>query len=561
MIMHKLLYYLVVFQLFVNQNVTKGQVSSSFENIDLQTDRDIYIAGEELFFKCFRFDGIPNAKVGSKYAYLVLRNEKNTLIKGICLKLENNMFSGSIYLPDTLSTGRYQLVSYTNCMRNYGERTFFHKEIIIANRFDQDLSKLVLNNTSYDILSKSNNDQHLIEVSSEKNNFKKREKIKITLLATGIEENEMAQLSVSVREKTIHHNENKTISDSAGAKISPCLYLPEINGIIFEGRVVNPDNQQPVSNTRVFLSTQDTVANLQYVITSNEGKFCFLLNDYFDNKNLVLNLPDIKRGRIELINKFELKEPFELSGCYADSLFKKYLIKSQNIVKIQKIYNIETKQEVANEHVVHGVAPMVYPPVTDPVYPADFVSLPDFVEISREILPLLKTRKRGDSYEARIVNLSNTGFFTKDPLIFLDGVPINSINQIINLGSDKIRKVETVGYERYDGNFFYHGILAVYSHKQEINNIVWETPALSTKYIVFYPMSVLKLAEHKVAAESPDFRQLLYWEPSVILKANEKKTIEFSSSDNTGEFEVFVEGVNSNGKPIRTTTTLKIGIK
>ena len=242
-------------------------------------------------------------------------------------------------------------------------------------------------------------------------------------------------------------------------------------------------------------------------------------------------------------------------------MLKAYLVKSQRIVQVQRIYKIETKQEMIGANSIQGAAPLVYPPVSDPVYPSDFVRLSDFVEISREILPLLKTRKRGDSYEARIVDLDNAGFFNKDPLIFLDGVPINSINQIITLGSDKIRKIETVGYERYDGNFFYHGILAVFSHKQEINNIVWETPALITKYIVFYPISVLKLPENKVTDKSPDFRQLLCWEPSVILKANEKKTFEFSASDNVGEFEVFVEGMNSNGKSIRTTTTLKIGNK
>ncbi len=572
--MNKLIYYLAIFQLFVAASTAIGQSRSSSEKIFLQTDRDIYVAGEELFFKCYRLDAtIQKPLVGSRFAYLVLRNDKNSLISGICLKLENNMFSGSIYLPDTLSTGRYQLVSYTNCMRNSGENSFFTKEILVPNRFDKDLIRVYFNPTSPDTLHKANSQvlsdwgtKELLTITPEKNTYSKREKIKISLEATGIKANDVAQLCVSVHEKTFQQENNTLINnnllrtDNSGlpANNNSCLYLPEINGVILEGRVINTDNQQVIPKTTVFLSSPHTIANMQFTQTNSTGVFRFLLNGYYNNKNLILTLPDNTKGRIELDDKYDLKEPFRPSRQFSDSLLKDYLLKSQNIVQIQKTYKVETKKELTNGMSMQAAPPFVYPTVSNTVFPADFVSLPDFVEISREILPLLKTRKHGTKYEARMVDLDKSQFFDNDPLIFLDGVPINSINQIINLGTEKINKIESVGAERYDGNRYYSGILAVFSKKMEINNIVWQTPTLSTKYVQLHPSSIQVASVHSKTDKTPDFRQLLYWEPSLTLKANEKKYLEFSASDNKGEFEIAVEGITNEGNPIKVKATIKI---
>src|SRR6266542_3650291 len=141
--MNKYFKYVVIIQVFVISFEALGQNSLTNERIYLRTDRDIYIAGEDVFFKsiCYKQKSTSEEKL-SKYAYLALRSESNVIVCGLCLKLENNSFSGSFSLPDTLSTGRYQLVSYTNTMRNFAESNYFKKEIIVANRFDNELFRV-----------------------------------------------------------------------------------------------------------------------------------------------------------------------------------------------------------------------------------------------------------------------------------------------------------------------------------------------------------------------------------------------------------------------------------
>lgn len=556
-------YYLVISFLFAIFENASGQVSPQ-ESIYLQTDRDIYIAGENMFFKCYALNNQSKKPSGiSNFAYMILRNDRNILITSICMKLENYMFSGNIYLPDTLSTGHYQLVSYTNYMRNGGEQTFFTKEVLIANRFDKDLLKIYADSLDYERSEKYlQNEKETITLSTEKNTFARREKVKIKLESTGIEETEFANLSVSVHEELPNADYiviKKPSSVSAYENNSqPCKYFPEINGVVLQGKVYNSENQTGIPKALVFLSTPDSVSNLQFTNTDHSGNFKFQLNDYYFDKNLVINLPSISKSTIELDNKFDLKMPFKPIRYFSGSFIRDFISKSQNIVQVKKTYKKDSYTEISDKPKLNVHLPLAYPPVSDAIYPADFVSLPDFVEISREILPLLKTRKHKGIYEARMINLNSSQFFDSDPLVFLDGVPIDNINSIINLGTDKIRKIETIGTERYLGGLYFPGILSVFTRTMEINSFIWKSPVLYTKYVISFSSTMGMNSSLPKNQRDPDFRQLLYWEPYLIMKGKESKFIEFPASDNKGNYIITVEGFTSNGNFIHTSSVFNV---
>lgn len=108
------------------------------EELYLKTDRDLYIAGEKIWLKIYKLNGLTHTPVNlSKIAYVDLLDLDNNPV--IELKINIESFSGSadLRLPDTLRTGNYILRSYTNWMQNYSKDLFAYRIISVINPFDK----------------------------------------------------------------------------------------------------------------------------------------------------------------------------------------------------------------------------------------------------------------------------------------------------------------------------------------------------------------------------------------------------------------------------------------
>ena len=108
------------------------------EMIYIHTDRNVYIAGEEVYFKLYLLNSHDkHLSPLSKVAFLILRSTQSNQIIQLRLSVNFGISTGSLLLPDTLSTGKYEIVSYTRWMKNTGEDLYFRKELIIYNRFEK----------------------------------------------------------------------------------------------------------------------------------------------------------------------------------------------------------------------------------------------------------------------------------------------------------------------------------------------------------------------------------------------------------------------------------------
>jgi len=107
-----------------------------FEEFFVHTDRDIYVAGEEMWFNSFLFDR-QTGKLSSrsKVAYFELLNPDNVPVVQKRLLIQEGICPGSAHLPDTLANGTYTLRIYTNWMKNFLPGNAFMKSIIIINPF------------------------------------------------------------------------------------------------------------------------------------------------------------------------------------------------------------------------------------------------------------------------------------------------------------------------------------------------------------------------------------------------------------------------------------------
>ncbi len=113
------------------------QIEKSFsEEVYIRTDRDLYIAGEEVWLKIFKLNGLEHKPENlSKVVYIDLLDIYNNPIDQLKIGIDSYSGSASFRLPDTLSTGNYILRSYTNWMKNFSKDYFSYKSISVINAF------------------------------------------------------------------------------------------------------------------------------------------------------------------------------------------------------------------------------------------------------------------------------------------------------------------------------------------------------------------------------------------------------------------------------------------
>ncbi|MDP2414485.1 hypothetical protein [Daejeonella sp.] len=104
------------------------------EKIYVHTDRELYLAGEILWFKLYNVNTVSNKSLDfSKVAYVEIMDKNLKPVLQAKISIDKGSGSGSLYLPVSLSSGNYQFRAYTSWMKNFSPDFYFEKNITLVN--------------------------------------------------------------------------------------------------------------------------------------------------------------------------------------------------------------------------------------------------------------------------------------------------------------------------------------------------------------------------------------------------------------------------------------------
>jgi hypothetical protein len=529
----------------------------------LHTDRTVYIAGEKIFYKLYLLDATTQRPSDiSKIGYIVLRaaNQNPTIKRRI--KIESGMAWGSIQLPDSLTSGAYQIVAFTNSMKNYDEQYFFRNEIVIVNGFDKDMH-FKISTAGNKIVSDSVDNP--LKISTDKNSYSTRQKVSVYIDKTNIK----ANLSVSVFENPdIQSSCNSIIEALSKNNKQPNHptsknYLEERNGKILKGRVVDTVTGQNINNATVLLSCVDTVANLQYAITNSGGIFQMLLSDYYEGKEMFLTIREMpvdQHWKIEVEDEFTLYEKWKPDLKSDISNYRNFLTKAQNIAYVNTTYQTDKDTIPKQPEIQKPVCPKLYFCQAKTVLLSDYTSLNDFKEIVVELFPQVRISKRNGKLRVSVLNNSQKMFSDSEIAIFLDGIYVDDVDKIMKLGSEQIKKIEVLDTERVFGNLVYKGVISIITKSNEIVKTTPCSYSLRIKNDKISDFDNYTSERNETISDKafPFFKQLLYWNPNLKIKEQESTGFEFFTSDNEGNFILKIEGITDNGKPISYSSNIQV---
>lgn len=333
--------------------------------------------------------------------------------------------------------------------------------------------------------------------------------------------------------------------DVLANKPAAFTYLPEYKGHIVTAKVTNTLTNAPAANIMTYMGVPGKRVQVYTSQSDSTGHVLFSTKDFYGPGELVVQTNEM----IDSTYRIDIASPY--SEQYSKTATPKFEFTNgmQNALQAHslgvQVLNIYSTNNIKRTYDPGADSTAFYGKPYKTYKLDDFTRFTTMEEDLREYVSednIVHSRGR---FHIKVLN--DRGFLDSDPLVILDGVPIFDINKIFSVDPLKVNKLE-VNRERY----FYgpsadEGIFSFTTYKGDLGGVELNPKAVVIDYEgmqlrrEFY--SPAYETDAQVKSRIPDFRNVLYWTPTV----NEQGKISFFTSDEAGKYVGVVQGLTNNG--------------
>lgn len=340
-------------------------------------------------------------------------------------------------------------------------------------------------------------------------------------------------------------------SDVLKNKQPSFAFLPEYDGHIVSGKIVTADSNTPARDVVTYFGVPGKRVQLFTSRSDSTGRILFNTKDFYGPGEIVVQTNTLRDSafRIDILTPFSEQytknplPPFTVTGGMQSALEAQYVdMQVLNIYagnKIKRFYDAGIDSTAA----FYGKPDKVYK--LD-----DYTRFTTMEEVLREYIReifLSLSRKR---YHIKVI--TDRGLLEGDPLVMLDGIPIFDINKVVAIDPLKVRKLEVIRDRYFWESADAEGILSYTTYKGDLGGVELDPHAVVVDYEgiqlqrVFYSPAYETV--DAAASRLPDFRNVLYWSPSVTTGTQGKNQVSFYTSDQEGKYIGVVQGITANGE-------------
>lgn len=551
------------------------------EKIFLHLNTTTFVTGETLYFKMYCMNPANNLNsLISKIGYIELIDSDKKIISRYKIYLEKGVGKGNYFIPTTLNTGHYKMIAYTKWMLNSSSTNFEVMDITIINPFQPkqganfttnsdttlktENSTLIKSNTSaISTIDKTNSG-----LETDKKVYTNREKVNLNIdqlyqsIGKGnysVSVRKLINLPINKQKNAIEFKDNNTKINSNNS-VANINIVPEFRGELITGSISTKKPELSINNKIVFLSIPGKSFAVKTVKTSPSGKFIFILDKNPNNSHCVVQVMDDKRKDYSI-------ELDELPKTETASLhFQTNLNLSINdSVAIQEQ---STANQIENAYYNIKKDSSVTDYKTDPFFNTfqkeyvldNYTRFPTLKETIIEVVIELYFRKNNNSYSIYVRNNKKDLTVYGPPLVLVDGVAIQDVNELFTYNMANITKISLVNEGYVYGPGLFGGLISI-----ETKNNDYQTKATGSfikKIEIQRPLNEIRFFTPNYSDKSkleriPDYRYQLLWLPELTLE-NAENPISFYTSDVTGTFEISLEGFTDQGIPVSLKDTFEV---
>ncbi|GAB3167296.1 MG2 domain-containing protein [Telluribacter humicola] len=328
-------------------------------------------------------------------------------------------------------------------------------------------------------------------------------------------------------------------------------YLPEHGGHFIEGKVVNTLTGQPARLISTYLAAPSPHPRLFVSLSDPQGTIRFEIKKLYDAHDVIVqtNTRRDSTYRIELFSPYSDQVSSRRWPSFLQSKAPQLLTRSINMQTQNAYYPTPAARPTAE-----GTDSLAFYGKPDEKYFLDaFTRFPTLEEVMREYVPGVFVRKQRGKFHFYVVNklLPQGGTFNEDPLILLDGVPVFDTDKMMAIDPLQIKKLEVMNGQYYLGKLSFPGIVSYTTYKGDMAGFQLDPRALVLSYSFAQSRREFYAPRYDSATSResrlPDFRNLLHWAPMLTTDAEGKQVVDFFTSDQTGTYQVVVQGLTESG--------------
>ncbi|KAA1246785.1 hypothetical protein [Aquimarina sp. RZ0] len=563
---------LSVFRLGISQQYVVNQeaIEMPKEDVYIHHNTSLLFAGEYMYYTFYCTNSqTKNLSTLSKIGYIELVSEDKKIVLKQKVKLEQGVGQGDFFLPIAIESGNYKLIGYTQWMRNGAISSLFQSDISIINpyrgnqkRILSDSGKTAVNNP-IKISNPTHTNSNTISFVTNKKDYKKREKVAVHIKGD-VDLYKQGHYSISVRKidtiniparyssKTYNRLKlNKTSDKKLKSSVNHIL-IPELRGELICGEIRSTIATTAIHDKKVGISIPGREYEIKIVSTDTDGSFCFTLDKQYLGDTVFIQLI----GNPEKYD-ISLKEKQPIN--YDDLMFHKFRITPamKKMILDRSFYN-----QVQNAYFSLKPDTLVTLKKIKPFYGDqvtvfkldDYTRFPTIKETLVEVINNAWIKKLSDENSIFQVRYKYPPYNGPDhlPLVIVDGIIIQDHTKIIEYDARKVKKITLSRDKHFLGEQIFEGILDF----ETIDGDFYKT--LDIDYIKKFQLSKT-LPKKKYynqyhglnskTDKTPDFRLQLLWEPDFKINTIEP-SFDFFTSDNTGTYEIVMEGYSNTGQPV-----------
>jgi hypothetical protein len=326
------------------------------------------------------------------------------------------------------------------------------------------------------------------------------------------------------------------------------VYPPELNGYVLQGRV-RYTTGAPAAGVPAYLSLPGRTFWFGSTVSHADGLVQFEMPQAYGLRKLVLQT----NPALDSTTQIELLSPFVAGGGatapglpllpsrWAASLTERHLQ-----AQVAQAFPVPPRYQTVPLDTV-----AFYGRPTEHYRLDDYTRFPTLEDVMREYVPGVLVRKRKDGFHFLVTDRVRHLILKENPLTLLDGLPLFDLNKLMALDPLRIKTLDVVDSRYFIGQQVYDGLVSYRTYKGDLGGYPLNPHALLEEYEALQVPREFYAPRYETATQQqsrlPDLRNLLYWNPTVDLSANQAQTLTFFTSDQAGRYLVVAQGITPDG--------------